>query len=158
MQEPVPRSLASGHLPVANLSIDGHYMRTQSSREAVGKFVDEFRGLLGTSEAWSFDLWQTDKNNAFHLDSGFIKDDAAAIIQRLRVEDYSWGPEADDSASRPPGDVWLFWAEYEGYELYVKLKLEKAVAGQPTSAVCMSLHEPEYEIPRPYRRQRGGKR
>jgi len=131
-------------------------MRVRSSAAEVGHFLHEFKTLLGSGDGPDFDLWLTDKNQRF-LDAGFTKADVALVIRSLRVEDYSWGPEPDEDDNRPQGDVWLFWAEFEGWELYVKLKIERGQGKSPVLAVCMSCHEPAFPIHRPYRSRGRGR-
>ncbi len=128
-------------------------MRTRSSEAEVGAFLRLYVEAIERQP--TFDIWHNSKNEAFLYDSGFTQRDIVLVIKALKVAHYSWGPEPDVDASRPLGEVWMFWSEYEGYELYVKLKLEGVGTDQVRAAVCMSCHEPDFEIDRPYWPKRG---
>src|SRR5690348_13534699 len=95
-------------------------------------------------------IWSTQKNQEFLLETGFINSDIIEIVNRLTEHDYSAGPEPDNSQIRPVGEVWKFYREHAGYQLYVKLKLQN---GAPV-AECMSCHEAEGEMRQPNRRRR----
>src|SRR4051794_10425082 len=94
------------------------------------------------------DLWLTGKNVAFLESEGFLKADAELLVRRLHPRDYSSGPEPDDDARRPAGEVWKFYTEFEGYDLYVKLKLELPECNSVPS-ICMSFHPAEAAMRRP---------
>jgi len=86
--------------------------------------------------------WPTKANQKYMNDSGNTKKDVDDIIKKLESKNYNKGPEPDNSSSRPVGDVWVFEREYEGFQLYIKLKLLKDT-GLPEPVVCMSFHEEE---------------
>jgi hypothetical protein len=131
-----------------NPSIDGHH---GIDAVATGSDISEFlRRFHGAAEANGLTIWPTQKNNGFLLDTGFTNDDIVALVKALKPRDYSSGPQADDSNARPAGEVWKFYKEHAGYELYVKLKLHH---GAPV-AECMSCHEADGEMRRPSRPRR----
>lgn len=119
-------------------------MATQADIDA---FLKKFCAAV---DAHGLTLWPTAKNNVFLLATGFTNEDVETIVKSLNSHCYSSGPEPDDDAGRPKGDVWKFAPEYAGYELYVKLKLHH---GAPV-AECLSCHEAEGEMRQPIRRQR----
>lgn len=92
-------------------------------------------------------IWKTKKNDDFLLETGFNNADVVDVLKRLRSQDYSAGPQADDKAGRPVGEVWKFAREYEGYGMYIKLKLD-ASTGLPV-AECLSFHEAERQMRQP---------
>ncbi|WP_109070178.1 type II toxin-antitoxin system MqsR family toxin [Azospirillum sp. TSH58] len=92
-------------------------------------------------------VWKTKKNDAFLMDTGFTNADVVDALKTLRVQNYSAGPELDDDPNRPAGEVWKFMREYEGYNLYVKLKLD-ASTGLPI-AECLSFHPAERQMQQP---------
>ena len=110
-------------------------------------FLVRFRQTAATHGLF---IWSTGKNNDWLLETGFTNDDVESVVKGLTPRDYSSGPQPDDDATRPIGEVWKFQREYEGYELYVKLKLRH---GMPV-AECVSCHEAESEMRQPHRRTR----
>lgn len=107
------------------------------------------RRFLAAMDSYGLDLWPNTKNQGFQDETGFTKADAELVVHRLEPEYYAFGPDADDNPSRPTGEVWVFGCEFEGYDLYVKLKLETPpVSGIPS--VCMSFHPEERPLHRPH--------
>ena len=68
----------------------------------VRAFLEQFCAAVATH---GLTLWTTAKNNAFLVETGFTNADVLSIIEGLRAQDYSSGPEADDSAVRPAGEI-----------------------------------------------------
>lgn len=130
-------------------------MAVRPTEQEVAHFLSEFRALIGEGDDANFDLWLNTKNQGFLDETGFTKADVALAICALLPRHYSWGPRPDNSEHRPPGDVWMFWSEFEGYELYIKLKIERGEGKSAVPAVCMSCHEAERTIDRPYWPTRG---
>lgn len=97
-------------------------------------------------------IWSTDKNRTFLTDSGFTNDDVVTVLRTLVPGNYSSGPQTDDNPARPAGEVWKFAREYEGYEMYIKLKLDPQT-NLPV-AECLSFHEAEREMRQPNRPRR----
>lgn len=111
-------------------------------------FLDRFRDAMARH---GLTLWRRRKNEDFLLDTGFTREDAGWVIRKLEPSQYEWGPQEDDNDGRSIGEVWAFATEFEGFELFVKLKL--GTSGSP-SAECISFHEAERAARQPFRRQR----
>jgi len=107
-------------------------------------------------DAHGLAIWKNKKNDDFLMETGFTNDDVVAVVTSLRTSDYHAGPEPDERLSRPPGEVWVFAREYEGYEMYIKLKLthELDMSTAVPSTECMSFHEAEHPMSRPNARCR----
>ncbi len=110
------------------------------------------RRFAAAAERVGLNIWPTQKTNDFLLESGFTNADIERVVRDLRVDHYHRGPETDDSPRRSPGEVWKFGREFEGYHLYVKLKLDET-SGTP-SAECLSFHETEAGMRTPFRSPR----
>jgi hypothetical protein len=96
-------------------------------------------------------LWRRAKNRDFLVETGFTRETAKDAIRKLTPADYEWGPRYDDNAERCDGEVWAFVREFEGYDVFIKLKLGSA--GNAV-AECLSFHEAEAAARRPLRRRR----
>jgi hypothetical protein len=118
------------------------------SETEVAEFLRRFCAAMARR---GLTLWPRGKNRDFLLESGFTREVAKDVIRTLVPADYEKGPESDDNAVRPDGEVWVFVREFEGYQMYVKLKL--GAAGN-AAAECMSFHEAESEARRPLQRRR----
>jgi hypothetical protein len=129
-------------------------VRRVAPEAEVVTFLRRFREAM---DIHGLDLWPTPKNKKFEDDTGFTKADAELPVRSLRTIDYSMGPEPDDNASRSPGEVWIFGREFEGVDLYVKLKLELHPHIGETRSVCMSFHPQEHPLKRPHWPRRGGR-
>lgn len=113
------------------------------------------RRFVGAMDQYGLDLWPNTKNKAFEDEAGFTKADAELLVRMLRPIDYSKGPEPDSDSTRPAGEVWVFGREFEGTEMYVKLKLETPSVSVIPS-VCLSFHPEERPLGRPHWPRRGG--
>lgn len=118
-----------------------------ASEAEVREFLARF---IAAMDVHGLDLWNTAKNDAFVLETGFTQDDAELVIRMLRSVDYSKGPEDDDDPRRPHGEVWVFSREFEGFPMYIKLKLELQPYHNPVPSICMSFHEEERPMVRPH--------
>lgn len=110
----------------------------------VSAFLRRFRLAMKTSKLL---IWATEKNQKFLTDSGFTNEDIEVVLRSLVPKDYSAGPQPDNNPNRPMGEVWKFSREYEGYQMYIKLKLDPQTS-LPV-AECLSFHEAEREMPQP---------
>ncbi|GEO42062.1 hypothetical protein SAE02_62100 [Skermanella aerolata] len=119
----------------------------------IAAFLRRFREAM---ETHGLDLWPTPKNRKFEDDTGFTKADAELLVRSLRVIDYATGPEPDDNAARSSGEVWVFGREFEGIDLYLKLKLQFSPHVGGTPSACMSFHPQEYPLKQPHWPQRVG--
>lgn len=117
------------------------------------KGVEEFlTAFKADMEQNGLSIWPTKKNDAFLLESGFNNADIESIVRSLAVRDYESGPKGDDKEDyRLPGEVWIFSREYEGFELYIKLK---RAGEQTTVSECLSAHEAEFPMKKPMRGQK----
>jgi len=120
----------------------------------IAVFLHRYREAMAL---YGLDLWLNTKNQQFMNDSGFTKADAELVVMQLRTIDYSTGPEPDDNPERAPGEVWVFGYEFEGYNMYVKLKLKYQSYGELTPSVCMSFHPEERPLNRPHWPRRHGR-
>lgn len=121
---------------------------TATAKE-IQEFLDAFKSDMDQN---GLNIWPTQKNDAFLLESGFSNDDVETIIRSLAVRDYEAGPKDDDKGHfRADGEVWIFSREYEGFELYIKLK---RTGTQTIVSECLSAHEAEFPMRKPMRRHK----
>ena len=74
-------------------------------------------------------------------------EDAALVILGLQPANYVKGPENDRDVSQV-GDVYVFGADQNSVELYIKLKCDIA-----RGCVCISFHRAEWPLAYPYREE-----
>jgi len=77
---------------------------------------------------------------------GYTPSDVLEVIHSLEVRHYSEGPKRDDKGR--PHDLWVFGKFVEGKLIYIKLAVfydNDAIVG-----ICVSFHEPEWEMAFPY--------
>lgn len=117
---------------------------SEASDQDTELFLKTFKETVRSN---GLNIWPTEKNKDFLLESGFTNEDVEEIILSLKVRDYESGPSSDKKDFRADGEVWVFSREYEGFELYIKVKLRN---GQPI-AECLSAHEAEFEMKKPKR-------
>jgi len=79
---------------------------------------------------------------------GWSIDDILFGISALTYRNYISGPEEDDDP-RFNGDIWKFGHIIDGTECYIKIKLVVVKDGE--LLVCLSFHEPIYEMRYPYK-------
>lgn len=120
---------------------------SEASDQDTEQFLRTFKEAVTDN---GLNIWPTEKNKDFLFESGFTKEDVEEIILSLKVRDYESGPFADNKDHRPDGEVWVFTKEYEGFELYIKIKLRD---GQ-IIAECLSAHEAEFEMKKPKKDRR----
>lgn len=115
------------------------------STQGVGSFLTRFKAVM---KAHGLTIWKRQKNQDFMVEHGFTAIDVKEAIQKLDYRNYHRGPEPDNDPDRPPGEVWIFYSERFGIELYMKLKLASP-ANSTHAAACLSFHEPEREMTTP---------
>lgn len=89
-----------------------------------------------------------EKNLQALIDLNMTKAERLAVFLGISANDYVGGPEADLDAERG-GMVWVFGTEYEGIEIYVKLKLD--IFGRTKVAKCISFHKADYKMSYPFK-------
>ena len=77
---------------------------------------------------------------------GLTRREVERIILSLSVLNYSAGPEPDRDRA---GEVWEFGYDFDGYEIYIKLKLADVKGAK--LAKCFSFHIAKYKIDNPLR-------
>lgn len=119
-------------------------MAKKATEAEVSAFLRRFKEAVKEN---GLSIWPTAKNQKFLTDSGFTNDDVVEALKSLVPRNYAAGPEEDDNPARPAGEVWKFAREYEGYEMYIKLKLDPQT-NLPV-AECLSFHEAERDMRQP---------
>lgn len=111
--------------------------------------VDEFlRDVRATLEYGSFYFADRDKNLDAMSKMGMVEWDVRAVLEGLNSCHYCEGPLPDLDRA---GDVWIFGRRYEGWDLYVKLKLEPKPGKQTVLLVkVLSFHPQEHPLAFPY--------
>ena len=77
---------------------------------------------------------------------GFTKKNLEEILMGLSVTDYCRGPLPDKGR---PGELWEFGKNFDGYEVYIKLKVVEA--GSSDIAKCISFHISTYPLKYPFK-------
>lgn len=113
-----------------------------ASRNVVSAFLAVVRRL----ESSQMVLARQKKTRAFLDKVDFDKPDVIAVVRRLDLKHYSYGPNQSDWG---PGAVWHFGVEAANHaEVYVKLCLVQDRSG--TALTCMSFHPSEQKMTFPY--------
>ena len=100
------------------------------------EFLKKFKKAAKES---GLDIIPTQKNRNAIIDLGITKKIRKEIIFKLKNKNYHSGPTPDRDK---PGDIWVFREEYDGIEIYIKLKLSTKEYGD--KAKCLSFHRARY--------------
>ena len=114
-----------------------------ASREEITAFLLQAKKAVF---ARKFSFEDREKNLRALTAHGLTIDDVSTAIVSLTPRNYSSGPEPDHNP-RYPGKVWTFGHNIGGVVFYIKLKL--TLEG---GVLCLSFHEPEYQMEFPYGR------
>lgn len=79
-----------------------------------------------------------DKNNAFLARCGMTPAERERVVANLTYREYASGPEHDRDYPEEQ-DIWKFRKQYDGKEIYIKLKLVAKESGY--YAKCLSFHD-----------------
>ncbi len=118
-----------------------------ATRQEVLEFLSMIKGAMCLD---LFDVTHREKNMQVLLDLGVSHAERREILLALTPEDYVDGPTPDHVD--PTKDVWIFGADIEGMEVYVKLRLSK-VPGKRTvyRALVWSFHPARHPMEYPFR-------
>lgn len=107
----------------------------------VRQFLKEFKALIDEKGLIVTDR-VTNKDSLLVL--GLTGKQRDEIVLSLSVTDYSSGPIEDKYKS---GSYWIFSTQFEGVEIYIKLK----ISGHPGAeyASCFSFHKSERPLKHP---------
>jgi hypothetical protein len=112
-----------------------------ATREQVNDFLKRFKAKV--DEQGSLPLIPRRENlNALTM-LGIARSEVKTVVFGLTDNDYESGPEAD--RDQTAGELWIFGVDYEGTEVYIKLKLSTE------SAKCLSFHQAGRQMTLPYR-------
>jgi hypothetical protein len=109
----------------------------------VALFLLAFHGKMKT---WQI-LYRDDrqKNTQTLLALEINSRQRTAIIESLKVTDYSQGPRPDQLSDGPP--LWVFGKELKGRMIYIKITMGR----EESPVICISFHEAEFPIKFPYK-------
>jgi hypothetical protein len=89
------------------------------TRQEVAQFLSDFNAATRLG----FTYWMIRPDDRQHLiDLNITQNQALEVIKSLTPDDYSKGPEPDDMD--PNGQIWVFGADIDGVEAYIKLTLK----------------------------------
>lgn len=114
-----------------------------AQKEEVASFLKEAKSLISDGKIL---LVRRSVNLQDIADIGLTFDGCTKELLSLTIEDYSSGPEPDRDY---PGEIWIFGKLILGYEVYIKLKIDRAE--QFKQATCISFHIAEYPLKYPYK-------
>ena len=83
------------------------------------------------------------------IDLNLTRKQALEIICELTPDDYSSGPEQDDTDTEK--SVWKFGYDHEGNEVYIKLRLNSTPENELPRGVVWSFHTAEHPMRYPLR-------
>jgi len=118
------------------------------TRHEVAQFLRDFKASIDFHPV----RWATRPEDRQHLiDLGITQNIALELIQGLTPDNYSKGPEPDDT--KPEREVWVFGCKVgEGVEAYVKLALQPHNKKKNiTYGLIWSFHKPDYAMKYPLR-------
>ncbi|WP_165847794.1 type II toxin-antitoxin system MqsR family toxin [Ammonifex thiophilus] len=121
-------------------------MRIVSSAQVV-LFLVEFKKLV---QGGRFYLVPRKENLEALALLGWTEEVLVEFLCSLTPGNYVGGPEDDRGV--PGEDIWVFGAEIEGTEYYIKLKIRGS--GKRGKAVCLSFHEAKRPLVYPHRNHR----
>lgn len=118
-----------------------------ASRQDVASFLAEFKTAIEYGE---YSFVPRRKNLQGIVDLGLTLMQAKEIIGKLRVEDYSSGPETDDAD--PTKEVWKFGRDLGETEVYIKLRLALVEGKKHVQlAKVLSFHKAKHSLKYPLR-------
>jgi hypothetical protein len=105
----------------------------------IAAFLKEFKKLAVSNEVDIF-IKRTEYKDTF-IELGITLSDARNELMSLSIENYCSGPEPDKDR---PGSVWEFGKNFEGKEVYIKLKIAE-IDGKKY-AKCISFHKAKFPM------------
>ena len=117
------------------------------TRQEVAEFLSDFN----TARRLGFVGWLTRPADRQHLiDLNITQNQALDVIQELTADNYSKGPEPDDV--QPNRSVWMFGADVDGVEAYIKLTLQPDAKRRSVIwGLIWSFHRAEFPLHYPLR-------
>lgn len=117
--------------------------------------IKEFLSAFKQLAQLDLDIYPRKKNLDFLNRHGFRPAERREVILGLQVKDYCKGPEEDDKEPGGEKVMWFFGVNYEGIEIYIKLRIvdeKNEETGEiMRHAKCISFHNPEWEMKFPYK-------
>lgn len=105
--------------------------------KAASEFLKEFKKIASSRRG--IDVIPRRENNLALIELGLTKRNRETEILKLTSANYYRGPEADRDR---PGEIWEFWTDIDGIEVYVKLKIADVEGTDGTKiAKCLSFHK-----------------
>lgn len=120
----------------------------ETTWEDVAEFLNQFKFAV---ESKMCDFVPRTRLESDLASLNLTRNAALDIICSLTPENYSRGPEPDDSDQRK--EVWVFGCNLDGVELYLKLRLVPQKSG-PTRASVWSFHKAEHRLLYPFAKRR----
>ena len=121
--------------------------------------VTQFLGEFSAAITLGYEKWVprplVDRHQQL-IDLGITQNLALKIIQDLGPDNYSGGPEPDDT--KPERSVWIFGATVEGVEVYIKLALQPHEKKSITYGLIWSFHKAEFQMNYPLRKPQQGRK
>ena len=117
-----------------------------ATRQGVAQFLNEF----GAAITLGFEKWLPRSEDRQHLiDLNLTQNQALEVIKQLTPENYSKGPEPDDT--RPERSIWVFGADINGVEAYIKLALQEHPPKSIVYGLIWSFHKADFPMTYPLR-------
>jgi len=107
-------------------------------------FLKEFKRLMSQRKYRIISCRPKNMNTLTIL--GITETQRDKHIENIIKDDYSFGPTPDHDR---PGNIWVFGKEINGYELYIKLKINTQTDGK--KALCISFHIAERPLDYPFK-------
>ena len=119
------------------------------ARQVVAEFLSDFKGAV----ALGYVHWVPRAEDRQHLiDLGITQNQALELIKQLTPDNYSQGPEPDDS--KPDRDVWVFGCDAGGSEAYIKLALQPDNKRKHVvHGMIWSFHPADFSMKYPLRKE-----
>ena len=106
-------------------------MGKAATRDEINDFLKRFKAKV--DEQGNLPMIPRRENLSTLAMLGISRSDVKPTILAFTETDYRSGPEQDHNST--PGEIWTFETDYNGRDIYVKLKLDD------TTAKCLSFHQ-----------------
>jgi len=119
------------------------------TRREVSEFLTQFKLSIEYERCYFKDRNRLEQDL---INLNLIRKQAMEIICNLSPDNYSKGPEPDDTDQTK--DIWVFGYQLEDTVVYIKLRLNPAAKDEMPRGTIWSFHAAEYKLKFPLQGER----
>lgn len=116
------------------------------SKDEINEYLQKIKDAVASGR---FRFIGRKKNIESLAVAGILPSHVKKYILQLTYTDYFGGPEEEQDDNFAAGSILFFGADIEGYEFYIKVKIESRTGED--YVVCLSFHIAERPIHYPYK-------